>query len=294
MSAPENPQNSPTTPRRRRPPFWVLLILLAMVLVPFFFWHGTWFGRALTDDQLDDYLAQPDKPRKTQHALVQIGERIVAGDPSVKRWYPRVQEMARHERSEVRSTAAWVMGQDNQSQEFHAVLVELLADSHPLVRRNAALSLVRFADARARPELRYMLLPYAVTAPAQGTVTPRLKVGDSVNPHTLLARIRSPQEEEIELRAPLAGRLQRWLVGEGEGVEVGDAVVLLSPAPDQVWEALRALYLIGKSEDLTEIEPFTRGVEGMPEKVRRQAVLTTEAIRRRAEQNNQEMGEDPA
>ena len=38
------------------------------------------------------------------------------------------------------------MGQDNKSEEFHQALLSLLNDNDPLVRRNAALQLVRFGD----------------------------------------------------------------------------------------------------------------------------------------------------
>jgi len=33
---------------------------------------------------------------------------------------------------------------------------------------------------------------------------------------------------------------------------------VIDPANDQVWEALRALYLIGQPDDLTAIRPYER------------------------------------
>ena len=71
-------------------------------------------------------------------------------DPAVKKFYPRILELAKSPTGEVRKTVAWVMGQDNTSEEFHRALLSLLGDSEPLVRRNAALQLVRFGDASGR------------------------------------------------------------------------------------------------------------------------------------------------
>lgn len=284
MRPPDSPSPArPRTPRGgRRPPFWLMLFVLGFVLVPFLFWRGTWFGRPLGERDTEKYLSDTQRPRKTQHALVQIAERILRGDPGVKRWYPQVRSLATHELPQIRATVAWVMGQDNRSPEFHAALRELLADADPVVRGNAALSLVRFGDASGRPELRRMLQPYAVSAPRAGALAIRLPVGETLNPGTLLGRIQTDEAEPVEIRSPLPGEVQRWLFAEGAEVGAGDALVLLSPGEEQVWEALRALYLLGQSEDLAEIEPFARGVEGMPEKIQQQAILTREAIRRRA------------
>lgn len=51
---------------------------------------------------------------------------------------------------------------------------------------------------------------------------------------------------------------------------------------EQVWEALRALYLVGSQEDLAGVENLPRALPGMSERVRQQAATTAEAIRRRA------------
>jgi biotin carboxyl carrier protein len=123
-----------------------------------------------------------------------------------------------------------------------------------------------------------MLQPFAVAAPAAGSVAIRLKEGDSVSPGTLLARIRQGEDKEVEMRSPLGGRVQQWRVREGQPVEAGDPVVLLAPDEAQVWEALRALYLIGEAEDLEDVELYVRGVEGMSVRVQEQARLTAEAI----------------
>ena len=269
---------------------FTLLLAVLFVLVPFLFWRGTWFGQPLSEEETGRYLADTQKPRKTQHALVRVAERIQRGDPTVKRWYPQVRALATHPAPEIRVVVAWVMGQDNQSPEFHTALIELLKDPDPLVRRNAALSLVRFGDTNGKPELLRMLQPYPVETPRAGTFSIRLKEEDTVNPGTLLARIATAEEQPFELRSPLPGRVERWLARDGQQVAAGDAVVLLSPSEEQVWEALRALYLVGDVDDLPEIETYASGVKGMPEKVRVQASLTAEAIRRRAAQQSERLG----
>lgn len=286
MSNTEDPTpiEFPTPPPRRRPPFLLILFTVAFVLVPFLFWRGTWFGRPLTDEETGKYLADTKHPRKTQHALVQIAARIERGDPSVRRWYPEVQSAARHELPEIRATAAWVMGQDNQSAEFHSVLVGMLDDPEPIVRRNAALALVRFGDSSGREEIRRILQPCPVAAPVNGAMQVRLKEGDTINPGTLLGRIQKGNDEGAEVRSPLPGTLHRWLVRDGETVAAGTALVLLSPDETQVWEALRALYVIGEPDDVEEVEAYARGVEGMPPRIQQQARLTADAIRRRAEE----------
>lgn len=270
---------------------FTLLLALLFVLVPFLFWRGSWFGQTLSEEETGRYLTQTEKPRKTQHALVQVAERIQRSDPTVKRWYPQVRALATHPAPEIRVMVAWVMGQDNQSAEFHGALLDLLHDPDPLVRRNAALSLVRFGDPSGKPELVRMLQPYPVTSPRAGAISLRLKEDDTVNPGTLLARVRTGEESPFELRSPLPGRVGRWLVRDGQSVAAGEAVVLLSPSEEQVWEALRALYLVGEVSDLPEVETYAGGVPGMPDKVRQQAVLTAEAIRRRAAQQLEKPGE---
>jgi hypothetical protein len=132
---------------------------IGVVVVPFMFWYQTWFGRGLTNIEMEQYLGDNQHPRKVQHALIQISARVTQDDSSVRRWYPQVVALARHPSPEIRAMSAWVMGQDNTSEVFRRALVECLEDSDPMVRRNAALSLVRFGDARGRPELVKILEP---------------------------------------------------------------------------------------------------------------------------------------
>src|ERR1043166_9677989 len=143
-----NGQNAPVTPSPKRYGNWPLIILAALfIIVPFLTWYGTWFGRNLSDEDIASYLADEKNPRHIQHALTQVETRIEKGDATAKKFYPQVVSLTVSPYAEIRKTAAWVMGQDNTSDEFHRALLKLLIDSEPLVRRNGALQLVRFGDA---------------------------------------------------------------------------------------------------------------------------------------------------
>ncbi|MCZ6768526.1 MAG: HEAT repeat domain-containing protein [Acidobacteria bacterium] len=133
------------------------LVLVACVVIPFLSWQGTWFGRPLDDETLTQYLADQTKSRRVQHALAQIAERMERGDPEVAQWYEMVAQLSEHPGSEVRVTAAWLMGHDSTSELFHKALLQMVHDEEVLVRRNAALALVRFGDDKGLNELRAML-----------------------------------------------------------------------------------------------------------------------------------------
>jgi hypothetical protein len=271
------PQETPQTHKRpgRRAYLLIALFALGLVLFPFLFWYNTWFGRTLTDSDLDAYFADRAKPRHIQHALVQLGERV-SHRQNAARWYPRVIALAASPNLEIRQTAAWIMGQDRGHPPFHEALLKLIQDPEPMVRRNAALGLAGFGDGAARGELVAMLRPYAVRAPVRGPVRYRLKLGDYVNPGTLLARV---GESEVRSQAP--GEVRALGHKEGDAVAQGDALAELSVDKNHVWEALRGLYLVGQTEDLDDVQRFTRPVPGLPESVVRQAALTAQAIQAR-------------
>src|SRR5712692_11818650 len=135
----KSPDAASSLPPSRQRSTWPLIILAALfIVVPFLTWYLTWFGRDLSDADIAKYLADEKSPRHIQHALSQIETRIEKGDAEVKKFYPQIVSVSKSPTSEIRKTAAWVMGQDNSSPEFHQALVGLLDDAEPLVRRNAA------------------------------------------------------------------------------------------------------------------------------------------------------------
>jgi len=270
-------------PPRRKFPWAILIVVAVFIIVPFISWYGTWFGRPLSDQQLDEYLHDAAKPRHMQHALWQLGERIGSGDQSLHKWYPAIIETSRGSVPEVRSFAAVTMGQDNSSAEFHQALLSLLSDSVPVVRHNAALQLVRFNDSAGREELVAMLKPWSLKSEAAGKVSVIVKEGAAFAAGAPVLRIKRDDGSFVEERAPEAGRVERVLVGDGAAVNEGDEIAVLYPEIEQVESALRALSYVGMPSDIPVIAVYSRGVAGMPERIQKQAALTAADIRERAE-----------
>ena len=273
---------APASNQRRRTPWPLMVVAALFVIVPFAYWYGTWFGRGLSDEQIEKYFNDGGNPRHVQHALSQVGEGVEEKKPGVERWFPRVVEASASQSADVRMTAAWVMGLEHGRDDFRAALLRLLADPEPIVRRNAALALVRFGDPRARPELLAMLRPYAVRSPAEGTTLTVLSEGSYVRRDTMLARVRTEGGEPSEVRAPLPGKVVGSSVREGQPVALGAELFVLAPDAEHVRDALIGLQFFGEAEDLPEVERFAAGVEGMPEEVKKQAAATAEAVRRRS------------
>src|SRR5437879_10477425 len=200
-----DPQAAAISHSRRPTTLWLIIIAALFIIVPLLTWYLTWFGRALSDEDVATYLADEKNPRHLQHALSQVAERIERHDPQTKKFYPQVIALPKNPLAEIRKTTAWVMGQDNSSEEFHQALLGLLNDGEPLVRRNAALQLVRFGDASGRPELRAMLEPFEVKSPLSGTTVSLLSKGSKVRAGGLLARIRDASGTVQEFRSPMDG-----------------------------------------------------------------------------------------
>jgi len=260
----------------------VLFLLTGWLIVsmPFLFWWNTWFGRNLSDKQLTEYLQDEKHPRHIQHALVQIGERMSRGDTGVRRWYPDAVRLATYPVEEVRNTDAWVMGQDTSGPGFRESLLKMLGDSSLTVRGNAALSLVRFGDATGRPQILELLQPAKVIAPQAGEITDAAAVGTVIRQGGVVAKLRDGGQT-IEVRSSISGRLRELSAPTGQMVANGTEIATIDPGTEQVWEALRALYLIGQPEDIAAVLPYERELPDIPDHVRRQAVDTEKAIRER-------------
>lgn len=243
---------SSTALKQKRPSnFWLIIVAALFIIVPFLAWYFTWFGRSLSDADIATYLAEEKNPRHIQHALLQLEQRMEHADPSVKKFYPQIIALTKSQTAEVRKTAAWVMGQDNKSEEFHRALLDLLKDTDPVVRRNAALQLVRFGDASGRPELRAMLQSFEVKAPYAGTIVSQLPQTSTVRSGALLARIRDTSGNVQEFRSPVDGRLSGPVfTKEGDQVVANQTLVWLIPDRTTVLDALRALAYVGTKEDL--------------------------------------------
>lgn len=271
--------------RKRAPGTGPILILAGLFLVATFLaWYFSWFGRELSDADISQYLADVNNPRHVQHALLQIQQRMERGDATAKNWYPQIIALSGSPETEFRLTVAWLMGFDNKAPQFHEALAKLLKDSEPIVRRNAALALVRFNDASGHDELISILKPYVVTAPVSGVVESSLQDGNTVSRTTLLARIKEPDGTVAGLRSPLPGRIQKLIKTNGAQVAAGDELLSLNSDENSVWEALRGLSFIGMADDAPLIENYANSNDAS-KNIREQAGLTLKTIRTQIKTN---------
>jgi len=273
------PAKRPGMSTRHRVLFFVTAWFIAFM--PIMFWWNTWFGRTLSDKQITEYIADDHHPRHIQQALVQSSERISRHDPAVAQWYPQLVRLAAHPVEEVRNTDAWVLGQDTAGQGFHEALLKMLNDPSPVVRGNAALSLVRYGDASGRPQIVELLQSRKIAAPISGRVVDVDRPGTAIRQGGLIAKLQSDQQS-VEVRSPISGRIRTLFAQTGQSVTAGAEMATIDPAVDQVWEALRALYLIGKADDLPAVTPYERELPEIPDHLRQQALLTDKAIHDRA------------
>jgi len=270
------------TPSARMRASGPILILAGLfVLAVLLSWYFSWFGRGLSDADISEYLNDEKHPRHVQHALLQIQQRMEIKDSTVHQWYPRIVALSQNSETEFRLTVAWLMGSDNSSEEFHQALLKLVNDPEPMVRRNAALALVRFHDGSGRPELLAILEPYVLRSPLQGVIVSTLKQGSPLTRGTLLARIQTSDKTINEIRSPVPGKIDRITANAGTNVSLDDPVTTISPDEESVWEALRGLALTANSDDVKRIEPYTRADSGVSDKIREQAGLTVQAIQAR-------------
>ncbi len=262
----------------------ILFLAILFVAATFLAWYFSWFGRELSDADISTYLADEKKPRHVQHALLQIQQRIERGDPGARNWYPQLITLSGNPETEYRLTIAWLMGFDNRSPEFHEALLRLLKDQEPIVRRNAALALVRFQDHSGREELLSMLQPFHVRAPVAGTVASSLEEGATIARRTLLARIQGTDGKVVELRSPLPGKINKVLRPNGSQVSQNEEVLTLNSDEDSVWEALRALAFVGTAADLPLIQSYASSAEASS-RIKEQANLTARSIQSRSNQS---------
>ena len=151
-----------------------------------------------------------------------------------------------------------------------------------MVRGNAALSLVRFGDASGRPQIVALLQPAQLNAPVTGRVVDADRPGTAIHQGGLIAKLTAAESSQaVEVRSPIPGRI-RSVAQPGASVVAGAEVAVIDPGTEQVWEALRALYLVGQPDDLAAIRPYERDVPDVSNDVRRQAEETEKAIRARA------------
>jgi hypothetical protein len=222
-------------------------------LMPFLFWWNTWFGRKLSDQQLNEYLHDTKKPRHIQQALVQVGERITRQDANAQTVVSRLG--AAGVRSSGRSAQHRRLGYGAGylGAGFHEALVEDARRSFAHGSGNAALSLVRFGDASGRPQIVALLQPAQITSPQAGTHR-RCGPPRHCHPSRWIDREAGDTAEQIaEIRSPIPGGFVRSL-GPGRTSRRSGNCRCRSFNRAGVG-GLRALYLVGQPDDIPAILP---------------------------------------
>jgi biotin carboxyl carrier protein len=273
----ELPDSTPRSFSLRRSIFSLTVIWL-LVLTSFLFWRGTWFGRPLSEQQLDTYLHDTN-PSHVQHALLQVGNRMAHNDPAVKVWYPELVQLSTAANEEIRATDAQVMGADPARPEFRQALRTMLGDESLAVRQQAALSLARFGDSAGHDVIVALLRPWIVQAPRPGRVLGLAMPGTNISSRNGVVATLDSGGKVVEVHPPFAGKIGALAVKPGETVAAGAELVTLEASGDDVWRALHALAIIGRPEDLPLVSPYTKVSVLTAERVRQQAILADKAIR---------------
>ncbi|HEY0725859.1 MAG TPA: hypothetical protein VGD41_18065, partial [Pyrinomonadaceae bacterium] len=82
-----------------------------------------------------------------------------------------------------------------------------------------------------------------------------------------------------ELRSPLPGRVNKIFKSNGSQVSRDEDLISLNSDEETVWEALRALAIVGTKDDLPVIQTYMESGSG---RVKEQAQLTLKAINHRS------------
>jgi hypothetical protein len=81
------------------------------------------------------------------------------------------------------------------------------------------------------------------------------------------------------------GRVRSLSAKKNSQVTAGTELAVVDPAAEQIWEALRGLYLIGSKDDLPAVRAYLHPMADLPDRVRQQASMTESAILERADQS---------
>ena len=219
-------------------------VAIACVALPFWFWMDTWFGKSLTDAQIEEYLTDTERPRRAQHAIAQKLRAYRGGGRICHGVVPQGAGTLRHELPELRLTVAWLMGDDPLNEEFHRALRVMIEDPHPMVRRNAALALANLATPAGAQKCAPCSSPHRLASEHAGTVMNRLEPGDSFDAGALLVRVQQmARESPWTFARNSPGILDRQLHADGDRVDAGEAVTVVRPESTHVLQALLGLYL---------------------------------------------------
>jgi biotin carboxyl carrier protein len=180
----------------------------------------------------------------------------------------------------VRRAAAQAMGEAPRREGFVQALLPLLSDQDLLLRRLAAESLGALEDPRGREVLLRAMEPHVVQAPFAGRMIAGVELGMRVSRTGQLAFIETEGVGRRPVKAPITGYVD-WIHDTGTPVAEGERVAVLLPGRDQIWRALRALYLVGQPHDVERIRKAIDDRSGLGRDVLSQKTETLEMIEER-------------
>jgi hypothetical protein len=256
-------------------PLGIMALLLGVGL--FMLWSGS-FRRNLDDATLEKYLRPDASDMETHHAMEELSRRAQRDEESRKRFYPAVIALASSPSAPKRQTVAWAMGEDPKEPAFREALEKLVGDPDPRVAHNAALALAVHRSDAGRPVLLAMLKPATVTAPEDGILRPRVKVGETPALQSEIAVIETPRGK-LPVQPPVPGRVLS-IGADGARVARGETIATLAAAQSHAYQALRALTIpgIGRPEDAAVIASFLEATPDLEKQVREQANRALRAV----------------
>lgn len=105
-----------------------------------------------------------------------------------------------------------------------------------------------------------------------------------------LALVDTGHRQRKPILAPLGGRVDKVMARIGAPIVKGEPLCTIAPGPQQVFESLRALAIVGGAEDLESVrqqfDPDHRFSPAERAHVEAQARLTAAAIQRREERSD--------
>ena len=130
------------------------------------------------------------------------------------------------------------------------------------------------ATPAGRPQIVALLQPATITAPDGGHVIDVDKAGHLDSPGRAIAKIKDGQRHHRSALADQRPHSHAFRSRRERASRQGAEIATIDPGDEQVWEALRALYLVGQADDLPAIRAYERDLPEMSDRVRQQAVLT--------------------
>ncbi len=243
---------------QRNPSAGAVVTLFVVLALIAWSWRGCWYATPLSDEEIQTRLENPKSPNDVQKALVQVKDRLEESDGNGEDFLPAVIALAVHPTPQIRSTVAWVLGAAPDTEEVRRSLKALLDDEDISVRYNAACSLAAHGDDAGHDVLITMLAPTTVRSPADGVFRNPRATEKWVRRGQILGRVETP-EGEVDVLAPLDGRLIRRVHAHGDVVRKGEPLVEIDPSPGQIENALYALGRVGTRQDLSAVREIAEG-----------------------------------